>query len=405
MATQKPQIEQLPLVIEGKTEMVPARQYYNHKAQTLTIKYKSDIKKKDVEAMVKMIADGKELEEGNEEVWTKVYADVKEDIELAQDKVQEQIAAEEEAARIKKEQEEAKDAGEKALVNFAANVDVAATMASLGDLFDLGQMDRCVPKGDVSDEQLMGALVVGMKMDNFTNWAKGDLVAELEKRGHENAMTSLCEQTGTPYKSIYKMAVTAREVPPDMRKPGVSFTTYAEIASAKFSEDPAIHKSKMEEIVGKIGEKPAKTGDEKADAAAAATVITTAQEARAAVKAAQGKTVTPPDPNKVDLDKDTFFIVSHDLEDLGTKVCTGFPTQFAGDDIEKTQIIHARTARYMHTYSDKKGPSWTPLDKYEHPKPAPAEPEKPAAAAKKPAAKAAAAAPATPAKKGGGKKK
>lgn len=398
MSQTKLQVEQLPLVIDGKTVMVPARQYANHKAQGLTIKHKVDIKKKDVEAMIKMIVEGKELEEGNEEVWTKVYAEVKEDIDLAQDKYAEQIAAEEEAARLKKEQEDAKLEGEKALVAFAENVNVAETMASLGDLFDLGNMDRCVPKGDVSDQQLMGALVVGMKMDNFTNWAKGDLVAELETRGHENAMTELCKQTGIPYKSIYKMAVTAREVPPEMRKPGVSFTTYAEVAGARFSEDVALQKSKMEEMIAKVGKK---TGDEKADAG----VITTSQEAREAVKAAQGKTVTPPDPNKVDLDKDTFFIVSHDLDSLGTKVSVGFPNEFAEDDDEKTQIIHVKTARVMYGYTVKNGPKWTPLAKYEHPTPEPEpEAEKPAAAAKKkPAAPAPAPTPA-PAKKGGRKK-
>lgn len=402
MSTENPKynVENLPLTIDGKIEMVPRRQYCNHKAQTLTIKHKTDIKKGPVSDMIDMIVAGKELQEGNEPVWEKVYEEIKEDIELAQDKNAEAITAANQAAEEKKQAEEALVLKEKQLVEAATSTDVTKTFASLGDKFELGSMDRCIPKGDVSDADLMSALVAGMAMENFSNWAKGDLVSELEKRGHENAMQKLCETTGVPYKSIYRMAVTAREVPPDSRKPGVSFTTYAEIANARFSTDEAKNKAKLAEVIAKVGEKKL-TGDEKKDATANANIITTSQEARKAVQIAQGKTITAPDPNKVDLEKDSFIIV--DTEAGSIQTCTGFPAILAGND--GVVIIHAKTQRKSY---DAKGNKWTALDKYTHPAPEPEE-KKPAATAAKgnkgAAATPAPAAAAPAAKKGKGGKK
>lgn len=408
MANTKLQTETLPLTIEGKIEMVPARQYANHKAATLTIRYKVDVKKGQITDLITMIAAGKELDENNEEVWHKIYAEIKEDIELAQDKMEEQVRLQNEEAAKKKEEEEAKIVEEKQLVQYATGVNIAETMATLGDLFDLGNMDRCVPKGDVTNEQLMGALVVGMNMDNFSNWSRGDLVAELETRGHEKAMVELCEITGVPYKSIYKMAVTAREVPPDMRKPGVSFTTYAEIASARYSKDDKEDKAKKEALIGKIGEKVI-TGDEKKDAVANQNIITTAQQAREAVKIAQGKPTVAPDPNAVNLEKDLFFVVNHDVTDFGVKTATGFPFSLADKDAEQIEIIHVKSKRVAYGFTKKNGPKWTALSEHKEPEPeepeAPEVPEAPAPAkgGKKAAATPPAAAPAAaaaPKKKG-----
>jgi hypothetical protein len=383
-------IENLPLSIDGKLEMVPKRQYCNHKAQTLTIKHKTDIKKGNVSDMLDMIVAGKELEEDNEQVWKDVYAELKADVDLAQEEAQRLIEEQEKKAQEEKDREEAEANRQKGLVAAATGTSEALTLNVL-EHFDLGNMDRCIPKGEVSDETLMQALVVGMKMDNFTNWAKGDLVSELENRGCEKAMVTLCEQTGIPYKSIYRMAVTARIVPPEKRLPNVSFTTYAEVANARLSKDDAENSKKLTEVIDRIGEKPAKTGDAKKDEAASAGIITTSQEARKAVQEAQGKTPpTPPDPLNVDLEKHDFIIVN--TEDGTVSHSKGFPKSL--EDTEGVTIIHAKTAR--KAYGAGKKLKWTPLDLHEEPAPEPEkpaatpEPEKPAApaaGAKKPAAK------------------
>lgn len=406
MSTAKLQVDSLPLTIAGKIELVPRRQYVNHRAQELTIQYKADIKKGSVSDMIDMIVAGKELdsEAPDYAVWSKVYDAVKNDIDLAQDKAAEAVEAANQAAEAEKLKKEQSELAEKRLVEVATSTDVASTFATLADKFDLGNMDRCVPKEGTTDEDLMSALVAGMGMENFSNWAKGDLVSELEKRGHEKAMVTLCESTGIPYKTVYRMAITARNVPPDQRKAGVSFTTYAEIAMAKFTSAdgkalaPEKNKEKVAELVEKIGEK-VKTGDEKADAEANAKVITTAQEARKAVQTAQGKQApTPPDPNRVDYEKDKFILVNHDAGTVET--CTAFPHSVADDD--SFIIIHAKTGRKSYDYKVKtKESKWSPLEEYQHPAPEPeAQPAAPATKGKgKQPAAAPAAQPAPAAKK------
>lgn len=353
MATkEKLNIDNLPVTIDGKIEMVPKRQYCNHMAVTLSMKTKIDIKKNNVSDILDMIVAGKELEDGNEPVWFDVYKKLKEDIDLGQEKNREAIEEANQKTAEEAKAKEEKDAEEKRLVEVAQKTDVALTFSSLSENFDLGNMDRCVANEGVTDDQIMEALAAGLKMDNFSNWAKGDLVAELEKRGHENAMVTLCEQTGIPYKSIYRMATTARNVPPDNRLSGVSFTTYAEVANARFSKDETANQKLLTQTIEKIGEK---TGNEKKDTA----IINTAQEARKAVRTAQGKTAPlPPDPMAVDLEKHDFLIV----RDGSLSASKGFPFSVAGET--DCSIIHLKTARVCY---DEKGKKWTPIEKHEEP--------------------------------------
>jgi hypothetical protein len=348
-------VENLPYKLDDKIELIPRRQYMNHKASDLTIRHKVDVKKSAVSDIIDMIVVGKVLDEGNEEQWYKIYDEIKADIELAQTKNAEQIEAANAAAEQKKQQEaEAKEKDAK-LVEVANTTDVATVFASLGEHFDLGNMDRCVPKEGTTDETLMSALVAGIKMEEFSNWAKGDLVCELENRGRVNAMVALCESTGIPYKSIYRMAVTARNVPPDKRDPAVGFTTYAEVANARFSKDETKNKEVLAQTIAKIAPK---SGDEKKDAG----VITTALEARKAVQAAQGKEPpTPADPNAVDLEKHWFAVVDYDARE--TRAVVGYPKSRENED--GVDIIHLKTARRAYFKGNKL--NWTALDEHKEP--------------------------------------
>lgn len=378
MSTEKLNIENLPVVMPGgKVEMVPKRQFCNHKAQTLTIAHKVNVTKGQISDMLDMIVAGKELDESNEPLWHDVYKELVEDINLAQQKNAALVDEKNRLAEEAKAAEDAKNGAAIALVESAKNVDVATVFSTLSDRFDLGNMDRCIAKEGTTDEDLMQALVAGEKIEEFSNWAKGDIVLELEKRGQEKAMVKLCEETGIPYKTIYKFAVTAKNVPPENRKKGVAFTTYAEIAGARFSTTEAKNQEVLAEVIAKVGEK---TGDEKADAQ----VITTAKEARQAVKAAQGKSVTPPDPNAVDLEKHEFLVINTD--DNTVSKATGFPRPL--EDTDGIKIIHVKTLRSAYGAGNKL--KWTALSEYKEPAP---EPE-PAAEPAKKGAKAAAETPA-----------
>lgn len=356
MAKTELNVEKLPLKVDGKIEMVPRRQYANHKASELAIRHKQDVKKTQVSDMIDMIVAGKELEADNEPIWVTVYDEIKKDIELAQERNKEAVEEANRKAEETKTAEAEKAAEAKRLVEVAHTVDIGETFANLSKNFDLGNMDRCIVKGNVSDELVVGALVAGLKMEEFSNWAKGDLVLELEKRGRENVMVELCKETGIPYKSIYRMAITAKNVPPDKRDKNVPFTTYAEVANARFSKDEAEDVKKREATLALVAPKAA---DEKKNVGK----VTTALEARKAVQAAQGKEPPKaPDPNAVNDEKDLFLII------IGgdVKKSIGFPTSLEADE-NVMMIIHAKTARKAYGTGAKR--KWTALDEHKEPEP------------------------------------
>lgn len=379
----KLKVDELPLTINGKTELVRQNQYAAHKATGFTASLKVNVTKKDVTDMIDMIVAGKELDQESPDngVWIQVYEEVKADIELAQDKFEERVAEEERKKQEEAAAEKAKQDRALSLVTTASSVDKTLAFASLGEKFDLGaNLNQCVPKEGTTVEDALTGLVASFNMAEFTNWAKGDLVAWLESKGEEQAMVILCQQTGIPYKSIWRMAATARAVPPEKRDPAVSFTTYSEIALADFSKEKKLigdkaaeyNKATREELLAKVAPAPAKTGNEEADKAAKAQVITTALDARAAVAAAQGKVVIPPDPNAVDLEKHSFLVF--DTEDKTVSFTKGFPKSL---DKEGYIIVHEKTNRSAEGFGDDR--KWIALP--EHKEPAPVAATAPAAAA------------------------
>lgn len=377
MATEtKPKfnIDQLPLIIDGKTELVKRNQYEAYKASTLSLKHKNEIKKSDIHNMIDMIVTGKKLDPEGEDIWVKVHEEVEQDILLAQDKVEEAIEAEKKKDEVAKALENAKIEKATALVTTATTgTNAIKAFADLSDKFDIGSMDRCIPKEGTTVQDALTALFAAGKLEEFSNWAKGDLVKFLEDSGEEQALNILCQQLGIPWKSMFRMAVTSRNVPPEKRNPDVSFTTYAEIANASFSEkkgDEAAKETalKRDELLGKVAPAPAKTGDDAKDAVAKAAVITTSQQAREAVKIAQGKEIAAPaDPLAVDVDKHQFIVIKKgDDGEPVVKACIGYPMSLDGD--ESATIIHQKTGRYINGKIGSKKTKWLHLDTWTEPK-------------------------------------
>lgn len=362
MAKEIKKIEELPVIVNGKEEMVPKGKYAGFIANELTMALKVDIKKANIVDLLEQVAKGQELDPSNPPEWQKVYDRLVKDVDRAAELLQERadalLAQQEQEKQDKIEKEKAEDK----LVEVAQNTDVTATFSNMSKLFDLGNMDRIVPKGKVTDEQLVGALATSLAMDNFTNWAKGDLVNLLMERGHEGAMVKMSESAGIPYKSLYRMAATAKVVTADERREGVSFTTYAEIANARIDKDEA---KQTEAIAGLI----ARVGAEGEGA------IKTAQDARGAVEAAQGKTGpasnTSTAPNT---EKDDFIVFGVDSDPDRVVRSKGLPDALKEGAL---CVIHKKTGKRMV------GKKWVDLDEYKAPEATPAAADKKKGAKKK----------------------
>jgi hypothetical protein len=208
-------------------------------------------------------------------------------------------------------------------------------------------MDRFVAKKDVSNETLLAALKAGLGMSEFSNWMTGDLVVALEDRGQLAVCAKLAESMGKPFANIYNAAKTARNVPPDKRTKGVSYTIFAEIANGKYSDKPDEHKTKLAALVDK----------------AAAGEIKSSQEARELKNKAQGK--TPPAPKLPEEDeKHEFIVIDH--EQTLVQVCVGFPKEAleAG-----ATILDKKTGKMFGSMRAKPENRWTDLPIYKKPEP------------------------------------
>ena len=369
--------ENLPVTVNGAEHMVPKAKYAKIISNELSLTLKADISQKAVMDILGYVEGGKEISSENPEEYHKVYAKIKGDAERAQVIIAEAELDAKNKAEAEAEAKKQKEESELALANLAKDTNVAAGFATMGELFDLGDnLDRCVIKEGVkvTDEQLMTGFATAMRMGEFTNWAKGDLIVQLEDRGHEDAMVKYCEATGTPYQSVYRMAITARAVKPEKRVKGVSFTAYQEVATARLDKEEAVNNTKRDELIERVG---------KAE-------FDNVSKVRDAVREAAGK--EPPvqkDPMKVDQEKDVFIYINY--AERNSSQSEGLIKDFLNqNDIE---VIHARTARAI---TDATGNRLSPLPTQ---KPIPVEAEAVAVKGNGKGAKSAA-----PAKKTGKKK-
>lgn len=340
--SKKAPLELLPVTIEGKVSFVKRGQYAKATAEAFALKLKADIKKAHVEAMLEAAESGKkELPGENPEEFCKVFAQVVEDVANAREQVAQAAA---DIAAVKLAAENAVKAAAKAEDDLFLSIkDETADFGTLAKTFDTGNMDRFIPKKEVSNKDLLIALNTGLKMGEFSNWMTGDLVKELEDRDQLNVVARLAESTGKAYSSIYNAAKTARAVAPDKRK-GASFTAFAEIANARFSKDEAENKRLCDSLVDRAVKGELNT-----------------QEAREAVKIAKG--VTPaakvrPEENE----KATFLIIDHTLGTI--EITIGFPKELlTGDAV----IVDPRTGTVFGSMKAKPDNRWKELPVYVNP--------------------------------------
>lgn len=337
---------EFPVNADGKIVWVKKSQYAKTVADALTITLKAQVSKAHLDEMLKNIEErgAKELNAEAPPEMHKAFERVWKDWDAAVEHVAD-LKREEDEAKAKKEREE-KELAEKEdqLVSVAAESTV--DFATLGKTFDTGEnMDRFIPRKDVSDEVLINALTAGFRMGEFNNWMIGDLVVELENRNQLGVVSKLAEKMGKNYTNVYNAAKTARNVPPEKRTKGVSYTIFAEIANAKLDADETKHKEKMLELVDK----------------AAKGEIKNSQEARELKNKAAGKTA-PTIVLEEDSAKAEFIVIDHKQE--LAQITVGFPKELFDNG---AMVISKKTGKMFQSFRAKPENRWADLPIYKKP--------------------------------------
>lgn len=340
----------------GSIEFVKRSDYAKRTAETFALKFKADIKRDHVTQMLDAMDSGmKELQGENPDEIVKLFNTVQEDYNAGIEKVE----TDREEERKKKEETErlANEKKDKEEKLFLATKDTAASFEDLSKTFDTGNMDRFVPKADVTTEALIGALNSSFTMGEFTSWMQGDLVVALEDRGELNVVSRIAEARSYPYSSLYNKSKTCRQFPPDKRVKGVSFTICSEVANAKFTPD-----QRTKEIPALVERVLA--GE------------LNSQTVREEVRKIQGKKdAVPVLPEENE--KKEFIVVDPNAELPGlVTIAVGFPRAlFDAGAI----VIDPQTKLEFDSFKKKPENRWVAIKKYEAP--AAAEKEEPAAAA------------------------
>jgi hypothetical protein len=301
---------EFPVTIDGKVCWVKKGDYSKAVSSQAAIKYAVDVKRDHITQMIEAIEGGKtEMGGDTPDEFQKIFEAVKKDYNAAVAEVERKDREKAEATAKEEQEKKDKEAGEIAL--FEKSKGLTTDFVSLSSMFDTGgeNMDRFVAKDGATDDDLLAAFKASLKMGEFTGWMKGDLVVQLEDRGHINVCTRIAEDMGVPFPSIYRMARTARAVPPAKRVKGVNFTTYSEIANAKLADKKEEQEAKLSYLL-----KGAEEGKFK-----------TALETRAAVKTAQGK-VPPPVLTPEESPKNKFLVFDLEAESgKEVSLTIGFP--------------------------------------------------------------------------------
>ena len=160
--------ELFPLTIDGKIEWVKRGQYAKQAAETQAIKLKSEIKKAHVEEMLDACEKGTtEMNPEAPDEMKKTFDRVRSDWDDAVTHVEE--LAQEEADKKAQEEAEAKEKEEAEATLVAEAKDSSISLSDLSKTFDTGNMDRFIPKKEVSDSTLLSALKTVLSMSEFSN--------------------------------------------------------------------------------------------------------------------------------------------------------------------------------------------------------------------------------------------
>lgn len=332
----------------GDIQYIKRGDYAKRTADTYALKWKAEITRAQVIMMLDALDGGsREMTEDTPPELLKLFKIVMDDYDSAVQEVSRK-EAEEKAAKEKAEKD-AKEKAEKEEKLIVAVQDKSLNLASLSEKFDTGNMDRFIPKGDVSNEEILAAFNSSMSIGEFSGWMQGDLIVELEKRGLSNVAQRLAEKVGKSYSHLYSNARTAKQFPPETRKKGVSFTVYREVGSTKFTDEQ--QKKNVPALVEEI-----------------AAGKHTTQTVREAVQKIKGKTeaaTTLPEES----DKDEFILIDPGLQDDPLQFVTiakGFPKELVGGGLT---IIHRKTGKRFTSMSKKPENRWDELPVYAKPEP------------------------------------
>jgi hypothetical protein len=110
-------------------------------------------------------------------------------------------------------------------------------LGSFSQKFDLGAgMTQCVPRGEVTMQDWVGAFGFGLALESGAQWIIGDSVVALENAGHEDVVNQLCAQFKKSYSTVSGYARACRAFPAAKRDPMLPFTVYREIGNADLTE-------------------------------------------------------------------------------------------------------------------------------------------------------------------------
>lgn len=329
----------------GHIEFLKRAAYAKRTAENQGIILKVEITRDGITSMLEKLDNGvTEMPADNPEEYHKIFEIVKADYESAVEKVESDL--QEAADKVAKEEKEKKDKEEADKKLFLAVKDKSSDISDLSSLFETGNMDRCIPKAGVTDEQLLKAFNSGLQMDSFSGWMLGDLGAELEKRGKTGVVAELVEASGKSYPHIRGLIKTAQTFPPADRVHGVASTIYRELANAKFTKEQEPARKKVLEGIKK-GEY-------------------TTQSVREAVKAAQGK--APAEKLAPEEDEKFIFIVvdpqADDIKKNLVNTCVGFPKNLFDNG---SIVINPKNQKQFLGFKFKGEARWQELEQYTPP--------------------------------------
>jgi hypothetical protein len=110
-------------------------------------------------------------------------------------------------------------------------------LGSFSQKFDLGAgMTQCVPRGEVTMQDWVGAFGFGLALESGAQWIIGDSVVALENAGHEDVVNQLCAQFKKSYSTVSGYARACRAFPFAKRDAMLPFTVYREIGNADLTE-------------------------------------------------------------------------------------------------------------------------------------------------------------------------
>lgn len=243
-----------PIEIKGDEIMVDRSEYLDQVFLEFSKKFAKEsveLKKSDVENYMLIFETGRQVDESQTpemalEIWHRIKRDGGKSMEF---ELKKKELKKDRIHEVKREVESSKN-NELALVSKATEMDFGTGLGEFYQAFDMGvNVNKCIPKGDVSVEQLLSALGLGFVLQQSCQWIVGDIVNELNRRGYEDVVMEVCKRYDKSYSTIYSWSRTCRMFPPSVRDRHVNvpFSTAMAIACSKYADDDATNKKLAQE--------------------------------------------------------------------------------------------------------------------------------------------------------------